>query len=465
MTAAERLGHNEFAIHRRNPDHLRGVHVQSSTSPRARRLPVSGSRVGSFRWVICGLLFFATTINYIDRQVLGILAPDLQHDIGWSELDYGRIVIAFQLSYAVMMLFWGTDPRQDRHEAGIRASRSLWWSLAAMGRRSRARAMGFGAARFLLGVGEAANFPGVDQDGRRMVSEERAGVRDGHLQRRHERRRGPRADHRAAGSRGVGLAGRVHPDRRAGFHLADRVVGDLPAGRHASAAVGAAERQYIHDGAEEPSPRRCRCRAVLGTRQLWAFAIGKLMTDPIWWFYLFWLPKFLAQEHGIRGVALIPLPDDGLHRRRRWLGGWRLPVVGAHQEGWTVNAARKTTMGIFAAIDSRGDHRAAGEERVGRGRLDQPRDIVPSGVVREPVHAGVRHVPAARVGTRRRLWRLRRRHRRNPDRGIRGPHAAGGSELLPADVHRRGPRVFRGAGRDPAAGAAARAGQHLTGTS
>src|SRR6187551_3955994 len=67
----------------------------------------SGSRIGRWRWVICALLFFATTINYIDRQVLGILAPDLQREIGWSELDYARIVIAFQLAYAVMMLAWG----------------------------------------------------------------------------------------------------------------------------------------------------------------------------------------------------------------------------------------------------------------------------------------------------------------------------------------------------------------------
>src|SRR6185312_8598169 len=68
---------------------------------------VTGARVGHVRWAICALLFFGTTINYIDRQVLGILAADLQHEIGWSELDYGRIVIAFQLAYAVMMLAWG----------------------------------------------------------------------------------------------------------------------------------------------------------------------------------------------------------------------------------------------------------------------------------------------------------------------------------------------------------------------
>src|ERR1043165_4624105 len=114
--------------------------------------------VGRYRWVICALLFFATTINYIDRQVLGILAPDLQKEIGWSELDYARIVIAFQISYAVMMLVWGgiLDRIGTKLGLGIAVA---WWSVAAMGTALARSAMGFGFARFLLGVGEAANFP------------------------------------------------------------------------------------------------------------------------------------------------------------------------------------------------------------------------------------------------------------------------------------------------------------------
>src|SRR4051794_16667890 len=116
------------------------------------------ARVGRYRWVICGLLFFATTINYIDRQGVGILAPGLQKEIGWTELDYGRIVIAFQISYAVMMLVWGNilDRIGTRIGLGLAVT---WWSLAAMGTALAQSAMGFGFARFLLGVGEAANFP------------------------------------------------------------------------------------------------------------------------------------------------------------------------------------------------------------------------------------------------------------------------------------------------------------------
>src|SRR3954463_7423941 len=112
---------------------------------------VSGLRaqVGRYRWVICDLLFFATTINYIDRQVLGILAPDLQREIGWSELDYRRVVIAVQLSAAVRMLFWGRILDKIGTKIGLTLAVG-WWSLAAMGTALAQSAFGFGFARFLL---------------------------------------------------------------------------------------------------------------------------------------------------------------------------------------------------------------------------------------------------------------------------------------------------------------------------
>src|SRR3954469_23206095 len=104
------------------------------------------TRIGSYRWTVCGLLFAATTINYIDRQVLGILAPDLQREIGWSELDYGRIVIAFQISYAVMMLFWGRILDRIGTKLGL-AIAVAWWSVAAMATGLARSAMTFGLAR------------------------------------------------------------------------------------------------------------------------------------------------------------------------------------------------------------------------------------------------------------------------------------------------------------------------------
>src|SRR6185312_6783425 len=132
--------------------------MSSTHQPSGASVSVSKSKVGSYRWTVCGLLFAATTINYIDRQVLGILAPDLQHEVGWSELDYGRIVIAFQISYAVMMLFWGRILDRIGTKLGL-ALAVAWWSVAAMGTAFARSAVSFGAARFMLGVGEAANFP------------------------------------------------------------------------------------------------------------------------------------------------------------------------------------------------------------------------------------------------------------------------------------------------------------------
>ena len=111
------------------------------------------SRIGHFRWVICALLFFAAVINYIDRQVLSILAPDLQHSIGWSEIDYSNIVFAFQVAYACMFLVTGR--LIDR--IGTRLGFSLaiiWWSLAAMGHAVANSAAAFGFWRFIQKIAQ-----------------------------------------------------------------------------------------------------------------------------------------------------------------------------------------------------------------------------------------------------------------------------------------------------------------------
>ena len=316
------------------------------TSPSATRTAATG--IGRFRWTICALLFFATTINYIDRQVLGILAPDLQKEIGWSELDYGRIVIAFQLAYAVMMLVWGRILDKIGTRLGL-ALAVCWWSLAAMGTALAHSAMTFGFARFLLGVGEAANFPASIKTVAEWFPKSERAFATGIF------------------NSGTNIGAVVAPiavpliAATWGWRAAFVITGALgfvwlaawwPLYRTAAAhpRLKEAERRYILDGADEPIAIRTPLAAMFGYRQLWAFAVGKLLTDPVWWFYLFWLPKFLAQEHGIRGTALIPylttvylIADVG-----SILGGYlssRLIKL-----GWTVNRARKTAMGIFAAI-------------------------------------------------------------------------------------------------------------------
>src|ERR1044072_1332416 len=117
-----------------------------------------GARVGRYRWVICGLLFFATTVNYVDRQVLGILSKDLKTDIGWTEVDYGNIGAAFKVAYAFGLLLAGR--LMDRIGTRIGYALSIvWWSLAAMAHALARTPFGFGIARAALGVGEAGNFP------------------------------------------------------------------------------------------------------------------------------------------------------------------------------------------------------------------------------------------------------------------------------------------------------------------
>jgi ACS family hexuronate transporter-like MFS transporter len=311
---------------------------------------VSGvrARIGRYRWVICALLFFATTINYIDRQVLGILAPDLQKQIGWSELDYGRIVIAFQVSYAVMMLVWGRILDRIGTKLGLGLA-VTWWSLAAMGTALAQSAFGFGFARFLLGVGEAANFPASIKTVAEWFPKSERAFATGIF------------------NAGTNIGAIVAPiavpiiAARWGWRPAFVLTGALgfvwlfawaamyyPLKQHPS--VEPAERAYIHDGAGDITTGKTPLREVLGTRQLWAFAMGKLLTDPVWWFYLFWLPKFLASEHGIRGTAIIPylttvyiISDVG-----SVFGGYLSSAL--IKAGWTVNRARKTTFLAFALV-------------------------------------------------------------------------------------------------------------------
>jgi MFS transporter, ACS family, hexuronate transporter len=310
--------------------------------------PAAVAGIGHLRWVVCGLLFFATTINYIDRQVLGILAPDLQREIGWTELDYGRIVIAFQLSYAVMMLFWGRILDKIGTKRGLSIA-VAWWSLAAMGTALARSAFSFGAARFLLGVGEAANFPASIKTVAEWFPKSERALATGIFN--------------AGTNVGAVVAPIAVPLIAAtwGWRPAFVLTGAIgfawlvtwwflyyPADRHPH--LQPAERNFIRDGADEPVTEKTPLRRVLGFRQLWAFSMGKLLTDPIWWFYLFWLPKFLAQEHGIRGTALIPylttvyiIADVG-----SVFGGYLSSTL--IKRGWTVNAARKTAMAIFALI-------------------------------------------------------------------------------------------------------------------
>ncbi len=300
---------------------------------------------GYLRWVVCTLLLFATTINYIDRQVLGILAPTLQREIGWSEVQYGYIVTSFQAAYAIGLLLVGRILDVIGTKLGF-AFAIVFWSLAAMAHALVRTPLGFGIARFGLGLGEAGNFPAaIKTVAEWFPKRERAfatGIFNG------------------GSNLGAIIAPLIVPfialtwSWQAAF-LITGAIGFIwlffwlwlydPPEKHKR--ISTAELLYIRSDAEEavtPIP----WMRIIGKRQTWAFSIGKFLTDPVWWFYLYWLAKFLNEKHGLTlstvGPPLIVIyviADIGSIG-----GGWLSSRF--IKNGWSVNKARKTAMLICA---------------------------------------------------------------------------------------------------------------------
>ena len=300
---------------------------------------------GNFRWVICALLFFATTINYMDRQVLGILAPFLQKTIGWNEIQYGYIVTAFQAAYAVGLLLMGGFIDRVGTRIGYAVSIAVW-SLSAMGHALANSVLGFGIARAMLGLGESGNFPaGIKTVAEWFPKKERA---------------------LATGifNSGSNIGAVVAPITvpwvavHLGWRWAFVFTGAFSATWLISwlllyrrpqqhPRLSPSELHYIQSDPVEPSTKIPWMR-LLPHRQTWAFVLGKFMTDPIWWFYLFWLPKFLNASHGLSLTQLGPplvtvyvSADIGSIG-----GGWLSSTL--ITRGWKVNRARKTAMLVCA---------------------------------------------------------------------------------------------------------------------
>jgi ACS family hexuronate transporter-like MFS transporter len=300
---------------------------------------------GHYRWTICALLFFATTINYMDRQVLGILAPYLQKTIGWNEIQYGYIVTAFQAAYAIGLLLMGRFVDRVGTRIGYAVAIGIW-SLAAMGHALASSVMGFGAARFLLGLGESGNFPaGIKTVTEWFPKKERAlatGIFNS----------GTNVGAIIAPLTVPWVA--IHLGWRwafvfTGFFSATWITCWLLFYRKPDEhpRLSRAELQYIQSDPVEPSTPIPWLK-LLPHRQTWAFVLGKFMTDPIWWFYLFWLPKYLNATHGLTLTGLGPplvaiyvAADVGSIG-----GGWLSSSL--IKRSWSVNRARKTAMLICA---------------------------------------------------------------------------------------------------------------------
>ena len=302
-------------------------------------------RVGRYRWRICALLFAATTLNYLDRQVLGVLAPDLTRMFGWSEIDYGYIVTAFQAAYAIGLLSAGAII--DR--LGTRIGYALTicvWSVAAMSHALASSVLGFAAARFLLGLGEAGNFPSAIKTVAEWFPRRERAFATGIFN--------------AGSNVGAILAPLMVPIVAVtlGWRAAFLFTGILsaawlvtwlmvyrPATQHPSVSSG--ELAYIRSDPDQPASK-VPWGQILRHREAWAFVAAKFMTDPIWWFFLFWLPKFLNSEYGLTLTGLGPpliviylMADVG-----SIAGGW---IAGRFiKRGWSVNRARKTAMLLCA---------------------------------------------------------------------------------------------------------------------
>lgn len=307
--------------------------------------PEAIARTGHYRWIIVALLFFATTINYVDRQVIGVLAPDLQRIIGWNEIEYSNIIFAFQSAYALGLLVVGGFIDRVGARIGYAVVIAVW-SLSAMGHSLVSSVLGFSIARFMLGLGESGNFPAAIKTVAEWCPRKERAFATGIFN--------------SGANVGAIVAPLVVPwiAVHLGWRFAFLFTGFLSAAwiivwlaiyrrpqEHPRLSRG--ELAYILSDAAEPATKIPWAR-LLPHRQTWAFLIAKFMTDPIWWFLLFWLPKFLNTQHGLTLTRLGPplvviyvMADAGSIG-----GGWLASVF--IKRGWSVNRARKSAMLICA---------------------------------------------------------------------------------------------------------------------
>ena len=315
-------------------------------------------KVGRYRWMICGLLFAATAINYVDRQTIGVLKPTLQAELRWSETSYADIVFWFQAAYAIGYLGFG--PIIDRIGArlGYAIAFSIW-TLAHIGHGFVHTLTQFALVRFTLGLGESGSFPSSLKAVSEWFPQKERALAVGIFN--------------AGSNVGAILTPLIVPiiTLRWGWRVAFIVTGAATSvwliawlvmyrspGLHRK--VSPPELAYIRSGesldaSTDPAAPAAPAPSVevswsklLTVRETWAYALGKFLTDPIWWLYLFWLPDFLSKRYhldlksfGPPLVAIYLLSDIG-----SVLGGWgssRLMKLGR-----SANAARKITMSVCA---------------------------------------------------------------------------------------------------------------------
>lgn len=312
----------------------------------------SKTKIGKYRWTICGLVFFATTVNYLDRQVISLLKDDyLEKIFHWSESDYSNIVIAFQIAYAIGMLGAGWIIDKIGTKLGYALSLAVW-SLAAIGHSFAKSTFGFMIARSVLGVSEAGNFPAAIKTIAEWFPKKERALATGLFN--------------SGSNIGAIIAPLTVPLIAAtmGWGWAFIITGavgliwllfwflfyEVPL-KHKK--LTKAEFDYIHSDSEDAVPagtvvEKVKWSTLLGFKQTWAFVIGKFLTDPIWWFYLFWLPSFLNKQYGMTKTD-VALPVAVVYTMTTFgsiFGGWISGYL--IKKGWSVYNSRKVAMLVFA---------------------------------------------------------------------------------------------------------------------
>jgi ACS family hexuronate transporter-like MFS transporter len=312
------------------------------------------SVVGKYRWTICSLVFFATTINYLDRAVISYLKPDLEKAFGWGVADYANIELVFKVAYALGMAGVGRVIDKLGTKLGYALATTLW-SVAAMAHALTTGTLGFSVARGALGVMEAGNFPSAIKTVAEWFPQRERALATGIFN--------------SGANVGAIVAPLTVPFIAAnyGWQWAFVITGalgfiwlilwmlvyDTPAN---SKRLSQAEFEYINadtpaglptEGVVEEKPK-ASWATLLGYRQTWAFVIGKFLTDPVWWFYLFWLPDFLNKQYGLTGTQLaLPTATVYILSSVGSIGGGYLPL-GFIKRGMAAFQARKTAMLVIA---------------------------------------------------------------------------------------------------------------------
>jgi MFS transporter, ACS family, aldohexuronate transporter len=309
--------------------------------------------IGKYRWTICALVFFATTVNYLDRQVISLLKSTLSHELHWNDADYANVELAFKIAYAIGLLIAGGVIDKIGTKIGYAVATGIW-SLAAMGHALAKGLTGFIVARSVLGVSEAGNFPAAIKTVAEWFPKKERALATGIFN--------------SGSNVGAIIAPLTVPYMTVawGWQTAFIITGvfgflwlilwllfyEVP---QKQKRLSKSEYDYIHSdpdeqGDTEVSGPKLSWTRLLGYKQTWAFSIGKFLTDPIWWFYLFWLPDFLESQYGLKitGVALPVALVYSMSTIGSIGGGW-LPM-NMMKLGWPVFKARKTSMLIYAFL-------------------------------------------------------------------------------------------------------------------